>query len=63
VANLVLLASLVIRSGFFSLEGGVIIAIPATLFVWIIAMSVLMMRADRRTVRPANAATGRPRAQ
>jgi hypothetical protein len=29
LANLVLLASLVVRSGFFSLEGGVIIAIPA----------------------------------
>ena len=32
VAHLVLLASLVITSGFFSLQGEVIIAIPATLF-------------------------------
>jgi len=47
LANLVLLASLVIRSGFFSLEGGVTIAIPGTLFVWIIGMSVTMMRTDR----------------
>jgi hypothetical protein len=47
LANLLLLASLVIRSGFFSLEGGVIIAIPGTLFVWIIGMSVTMMRPDR----------------
>jgi hypothetical protein len=47
LANLALLASLVIRSGFFSLEGGVIIAIPGTLFVWIIGMSVTMMRAER----------------
>lgn len=47
LANLMLLASLVIRSGFFSLEGGVIIAIPGTLFVWIIGMSVTMMRTDR----------------
>ncbi len=47
VANLMLLASLVIRSGFFSLEGGVIIVIPGTLFVWIIGMSVMMMRTDR----------------
>ena len=31
LAHLVLLASLLIRSGFFSLEGGVIIVIPATL--------------------------------
>jgi hypothetical protein len=47
LANLVLLASLVIRSGFFSLEGGVIIAIPGALFAWIVAMSVIMVRADR----------------
>ncbi len=47
LANLTLLASLVIRSGFFSLEGGVIITIPATLFVWIIGMSVTMMRTDQ----------------
>ncbi len=47
LANLVLLASLVIRSGFFSLEGGVTVAIPGTLFVWIIGMSVTMMRTDR----------------
>lgn len=47
LTNLALLASLVIRSGFFSLEGGVIIAIPATLFVWIIGMSVTMMRTDQ----------------
>jgi hypothetical protein len=47
LANLMLLASLIIRSGFFSLEGGVIIALPGTLFVWIIGMSVTMIRADR----------------
>jgi hypothetical protein len=42
LAHLLLLASLVIRSGFFSLEGGVTIAIPATLFAWIAAMSSVM---------------------
>ncbi len=47
LANLMLLASLVIRSGFFSLEAGVIIAIPGTLFIWIIGMSVTMMRTGR----------------
>jgi hypothetical protein len=46
-AHLVLLASLVIESGFFSLEGGVIIAIPATLFAWILGTSVAMIAADR----------------
>lgn len=45
LAHVVLLASLVITSGFFSLEGGVIIAIPATLFAWIIATSVVLLRA------------------
>jgi len=44
VAHLVLLASLVIPSGFFSLEGGVIIAIPATLFAWILATSIVLLR-------------------
>jgi hypothetical protein len=47
LAHLVLLASLVIPSGFFSLEGGVIIAIPATLFAWITSTSMAMMAADR----------------
>jgi hypothetical protein len=44
LAHVVLLASLVIRSGFLSLEGGVIIAIPATLFAWIIATSLVLLR-------------------
>jgi hypothetical protein len=35
----------VIPSGFFSLEGGVIIAIPAILFAWITGMSVVLLRA------------------
>jgi hypothetical protein len=45
LAHLVLLASLVIPSGFFSLEGGVIIAIPATLFAWITGTSIVLLRA------------------
>ncbi len=44
LAHLVLLASLVITSGFFSLEGGVIIAIPALLFAWILATSIVLLR-------------------
>jgi hypothetical protein len=44
VAHVVLLASLVITSGFFSLEGGVTIAIPATLFAWILATSVILLK-------------------
>jgi hypothetical protein len=45
LAHLVLLASLVVDSGFFSLTGGVIIAIPATLFAWIAGTGVVMLRA------------------
>jgi hypothetical protein len=44
-AHLLLLASFVIRSGFFSLAGGVTIAIPATLFAWITATGLAMMAA------------------
>jgi hypothetical protein len=51
LAHLLLFASLLITSGFFSLEGGVIIAIPATLFVWIVGTSVAMMRSTRREPR------------
>ncbi|MFI4977055.1 MAG: hypothetical protein ACHQC8_00015 [Solirubrobacterales bacterium] len=45
LAHVVLIASLVITSGFFSLEGGVTIAIPATLFAWIIGTSIVLLRA------------------
>jgi len=44
VAHLVLLASLVITSGFFSLQGEVIIAIPAMLFAWILGTSIVLLR-------------------
>jgi hypothetical protein len=44
LAHLGLLASLVITNGFFSLEGGVIIAIPATLFAWIAGTSIVLLR-------------------
>jgi hypothetical protein len=44
VAHLALFASFVIREGFFSLEGPVIIVIPATLFAWIASTSIAMLR-------------------
>lgn len=47
LAHIVLLASLVIPSGFFSLQGGVIIAIPAMLFAWITGMSIVLLRVGR----------------
>jgi hypothetical protein len=46
LTHLLLLASLVVASGFFSLEGGVTIAIPATLFAWIAATSVALLLGD-----------------
>jgi hypothetical protein len=55
LAHLMLLASFVITSGFFSLEGGVTIAIPATLFAWIAGTSVAMMTRGRPEV-PVHAA-------
>lgn len=49
VAHIVLLASLVIPSGFFSLQGGAIIAIPAMLFAWITGVSIVLLRAGPAT--------------
>jgi hypothetical protein len=46
-AHVVLLGSFLVTEGFFSLEGQVITAIPATLFVWIIGTSIAMLAADR----------------
>ena len=46
-AHVALLGSLVVTEGYFSLEGQVITAFPATLFAWIIATGVAMVAADR----------------
>lgn len=45
-AHLVLLGSLLVASGFFSLEGGVTIAIPGTLFAWIAGTSVALLKSS-----------------
>jgi hypothetical protein len=45
-AHILLLASFVVTDGFFSLEGQVITAIPATLFVWTIGTGIAMAAAD-----------------
>lgn len=47
VAHLLLLFTFLPRSGFFSLEGQVITAIPATLFLWIAVTSVAMLRGGK----------------
>lgn len=52
LAHVGLLASFLVRGGFFSLEGGVIIAIPATLFAWIVGTTVAM-KAFARSGAPA----------
>jgi hypothetical protein len=44
VAHVVIAASFLFRTGFFSLEGGVIVAVPATLFGWILLTSVTLVR-------------------
>jgi hypothetical protein len=44
VSHLALLASLIVRDGFWSLEGPVIIVIPGFLMAWIVATSIAMIR-------------------
>lgn len=46
LAHVALLASFVASDGFFSLEGQVIIALPATLFMWIIGTGVAMLSTE-----------------
>lgn len=48
LAHLALFASFWTTDGFFSLQGGVIIAIPGTLFAWILGTSAAMKTAARR---------------
>jgi hypothetical protein len=43
LAHVALLTSFVVSEGFFSLEGQVITAIPATLFAWIIGTGIAML--------------------
>jgi hypothetical protein len=46
LAHVALLASFVVSEGFFSLEGQVITAIPATLFAWIIGTGIAMLATE-----------------
>ncbi len=39
------------RSGFLSLEGGVIVAVPGTFFAWILATGAALLAAPRRVAR------------
>jgi hypothetical protein len=43
LAHVALLASFLVSEGFFSLEGQVITAFPATLFAWIIGTGIAML--------------------
>jgi len=45
-AHVALLASFLITDGFFSLEGQIITAIPATLFLWIAGTGIAMVTTD-----------------
>jgi len=51
-AHVLIAASFFFHSGFFSLEGGVIVAIPATMFLWLVATSVALLR-EGAEPRPA----------
>jgi hypothetical protein len=46
-AHIVIAATFLFDSGFLSLEGQVITAVPATMFAWILAAGVAMLRAAR----------------
>jgi len=46
LAHVGLLASFVVSEGFFSLQGQVITAIPATLFAWIIGTGIAMLASE-----------------
>jgi hypothetical protein len=52
VAHVILLASFIVETGFFSLQGEVIMAIPATLFLWIAATGVALWRAEPLPTEP-----------
>ena len=43
-AHVIIAASFLFDSGFLSLEGGVIVAIPATLFGWLLLVSIALLR-------------------
>jgi Domain of unknown function (DUF4386) len=47
LAHVALLASFVVSEGFFSLEGQVITALPATLFIWIIGTGIAILSPSR----------------
>jgi hypothetical protein len=51
-AHLLIAATFFFKSGFLSLEGGVIVAIPVTMFLWLLAASVCLLRAPAEP-RPA----------
>jgi hypothetical protein len=48
LAHLALLASFVVSEGFFSLQGQVITALPATLFIWITGTGIAMLATEHR---------------
>jgi hypothetical protein len=48
-AHLLIAASFMSHSGFLSLEGGVIVVVPALFFAWILATSTVLMRSTRQT--------------
>jgi len=45
-AHVLIVASFIPESGFLSLQGGVIWAVPATMFAWFLAASAALVRAD-----------------
>ena len=48
LAHVVIAGSFLPRDGFFSLEGGVIVAVPSTLFLWLLVTSIALWNAAQR---------------
>lgn len=55
--HIVIAGTFFFRSGFFSLEGDVIVWVPATFFVWILVAGVTCTERLRQT-RPSPAGSG-----
>jgi hypothetical protein len=45
-AHVVIVGSFIPESGFFSLQGGVIWAVPSLLFAWLLVTSAALVRAE-----------------
>ena len=53
ITHVLLLLSLLVTDGFFSLEGQVITAFPTPLFLWVAGTGIALLAESRRVSAPA----------